>query len=350
MKKCPYCSAELLDNADFCLYCMRSLDKKRALNHTVKKPYLKYAVIGVSVFLLIGGISAFTVLKFRHKPKQKAVFNQENTSDVFLPNKENPETGSENISGYNNSLTQSNRFAAAKNEASSENTSTGSADTSDYSTAAAAKSTGSSSSGSGSGSKYEASEISKSEKSHSSASSKSDAISNPDSSDEQPITSSSDGQTDKPAQTWEIRDLGSGIEITGIETYNSTGNYEIPSQINGKNVVGIGFRAFYYERAIKSIILPETLTYIGDQAFAYCDALGKIIIPRNVTKIGVNAFSPCSNLSAVYIASKNISIGSYAFSNTYNRSVNLTIYAPAAVMDKETAKALWSADYKEWNG
>lgn len=349
MKKCPYCSAELLDNADFCLYCMRSLDKKQALNHSFKKPYLKYAVIGISVFLLIGGISAFTVLKFRRKPKQKAVFNQENTSDVFLPNKENPETGSENIIGYN-SLTQSNRFTAAKNEASAENTSTGSADTSDYSTAAAAKSTGSSSSDSGSGSKYEASEISKSERSDSSASSKSDAISNPDSSDEQQITSNSDGQTDKPAQIWEIRDLGSGIEITGIETYNSTGNYEIPSQINGKNVVGIGFRAFYYERSIKSIILPETLTYIGDQAFAYCDALGKIIIPRNVTKIGVNAFLPCSNLSAVYVASKNISIGSSAFSNTYNRSVNLTIYAPAAVMDKETAKALWSADYKEWNG
>ena len=31
MKKCPYCSAEILDNAEFCLHCMKQLNKKQAV-------------------------------------------------------------------------------------------------------------------------------------------------------------------------------------------------------------------------------------------------------------------------------------------------------------------------------
>lgn len=349
MKKCPYCSAELLDNADFCLYCMRSLDKKQALNHSFKKPYLKYVIIGICAVLFIGSASAFIAVRFKHKSAKNNISNQENTSSL-LPGTDSPVYNGEiNGNGYDNFYTKSN-ISAAKNKASSENTESEYNGASDYSVPADTGNNGKSSVTASGGSKYKTSDIEKSEESNDCTPSSSDVISNPVSSAEQSVISNSGEQKEEPVQVWTTRNVNGGIEITGIKTHNSTGNYEVPSQIDGKNVVGIGQQAFNYEKSIKNITLPETLTYIDDKAFANCNALTKIVIPKNVTRIGVNAFLPCENLSAVYIASKNISIGSYAFSDIYHRSVSLTIYAPAEVIDKASAKAMWSADYKEWNG
>lgn len=162
--------------------------------------------------------------------------------------------------------------------------------------------------------------------------------------------SSSQPQTPEVNEPWLTQDVEGGVEITGIGEKVSSGNYTIPSQINGKTVVGIGNQAFYYESGVKKITLPETLTYIGEQAFANAGGLTSVVIPSRVTSIKSNAFTSCTFLADVYIKSENISIDSHAFSTVYQRNVTLTIHAPSGVMNSMQARMLWDAEYEEWNG
>ena len=52
MKKCPYCHAELQDEASFCLYCMRNLIDKATIE-TPKKRISKKVKITISILLAI---------------------------------------------------------------------------------------------------------------------------------------------------------------------------------------------------------------------------------------------------------------------------------------------------------
>ena len=140
------------------------------------------------------------------------------------------------------------------------------------------------------------------------------------------------------------------MEITGINTTSPDGVYTIPASIGGKTVVGIGNGAFYYNTSIKQMTLPDTLEYIGDQAFYHVNGLTSITIPSRVTSLGYNAFTNCANLSSVYIRSTALDLGSGHFSTVYQRSVDLTIYAPPGVITATEAILYWDADYVEWNG
>lgn len=57
----------------------------------------------------------------------------------------------------------------------------------------------------------------------------------------------------------------------------------------GVKVVGIGTRAFY-NRIMKSLTLPDTITSIGKNAFNSADIADTLIIPDSVTSIGEEAF------------------------------------------------------------
>ena len=163
-------------------------------------------------------------------------------------------------------------------------------------------------------------------------------------------TQSTVSQPTQDAQRWSTKEVLGGVEITGSSIQDPSGTYEIPSLIDGKPVVGISDRAFYYESDIRSVILPETLKYIGEQAFAYANNIKSIVIPGSVTEIKSNAFTECSQLADIYISSTNITIASNAFSTTYQRSVSLTLHAPASVMNATTASLYWDAAFEEWYG
>lgn len=168
-----------------------------------------------------------------------------------------------------------------------------------------------------------------------------------------PSTSSTQSTVSQPTQEvqrWSTKEVLGGVEITGSSIQDPSGTYEIPSLIDGKPVVGISDRAFYYESAVRSVILPETLKYIGEQAFAHANNIKSIVIPSSVTEIKSNAFTECSQLADIYIKSTNITIASNAFSTTYQRNVSLTIHAPASVMTSVTASLYWDAAFEEWYG
>lgn len=53
MKKCPYCKAQLQENARFCLYCMKSLDEKQPVSFSRKRNFLPLALVAVLLVAML---------------------------------------------------------------------------------------------------------------------------------------------------------------------------------------------------------------------------------------------------------------------------------------------------------
>ncbi len=79
------------------------------------------------------------------------------------------------------------------------------------------------------------------------------------------------------------------------------GDVEIPAEINGKPVTRVEEFAFQNCTAVKSVIIPSTVTFIGWGAFNGCTAMESIFIPASVREIEYGAFYNCSSLKAAYV-------------------------------------------------
>ena len=183
-------------------------------------------------------------------------------------------------------------------------------------------------------------------------------------------------------------ELGSGVEEIGDSAfldsavYNSAEGNEIylggwflglkdatASSVEIKDgTVGIANNAFYGNKSLSSITLPNSVKYIGmhafaasdivsivtgsgvkkisDQAFLYCEklvdvALGsfdyvnKVIADSSLEYIGTYAFMNCTRLERIEIPDTVKDIGAYAFRNTeiYNSALTGAVYADNWVVD-----------------
>lgn len=73
----------------------------------------------------------------------------------------------------------------------------------------------------------------------------------------------------------------------------------IPEQIEGFPVVWIGKKAFLSNKALRKIVLPETLAGIGDWAFACCGGLEKVTLPYRRLEVGQGVFRECPALTQI---------------------------------------------------
>ena len=97
----------------------------------------------------------------------------------------------------------------------------------------------------------------------------------------------------------------------------------IPAEIDGHGVTGIANGAFFENRDLMSVIIPDGMMSIGDGAFFSCYHLTSVTIPDTVISIGNRAFESCS-LTSVDIPDSVVSIGYLAFavcSNLTNVSI-----------------------------
>lgn len=105
--------------------------------------------------------------------------------------------------------------------------------------------------------------------------------------------------------TYEITADGSGAVVTGFIPAAQAQTAEIPSELGGLPVTGIGDDAFRLCDSLSEITLPDSLTSIGNSAFSFCDSLTALTIPANVSVIGAGVFEQCSALQNIRVAEDN---------------------------------------------
>ncbi len=103
---------------------------------------------------------------------------------------------------------------------------------------------------------------------------------------------------------YELNDNGDGYIVTGIGTCADT-NIIIPSVYNELPVLEIGESAFEGYQNIVSVVLPHTIETIGYSAFWGC-GIKTINIPENVSYIDIYVFAHCSNLTSITVDANNM--------------------------------------------
>ena len=66
---------------------------------------------------------------------------------------------------------------------------------------------------------------------------------------------------------------------------------------------------------LKSVKLPETVTYTGESAFQDCTNLESINLPSGITMIRSYTFASCTSLKEITIPENVYSVGTFAFSD-----------------------------------
>ena len=92
-----------------------------------------------------------------------------------------------------------------------------------------------------------------------------------------------------------------------------TVSIEVPTRINGTEIVAVEKNGFFDYDELKSMELPATLTTLGEMAFYGADNLEKIVIPDKVQVISKACFRSCDSLSEVVFGSGVRTIGQQAF-------------------------------------
>ncbi len=132
--------------------------------------------------------------------------------------------------------------------------------------------------------------------------------------------------------TGQTVDPENDIVITGVKTPSADGVYHIPSYIDGKRVIAIGAIAFN-PLDVKEVVLGETI--------------------RNVDQ---NAFIGCYNIAKFYVSSDVLYISRSAFTDATRRNCTLTFYSSAQCLDVISDDCLkdavfrYRAEWKEWDG
>ena len=110
------------------------------------------------------------------------------------------------------------------------------------------------------------------------------------------------------------------------------GTVEIPATLGGYPVTGIKMQAFIECTSLKSVSMPESMTWIGDSAFAGCTGLEQVEISPNLTTIWPNSFYSCNGLTSVVVPDKVTRIESLAFFGCLNLE-SITIPASVTTLD-----------------
>ena len=115
--------------------------------------------------------------------------------------------------------------------------------------------------------------------------------------------------------------------VTNYKYNGAAADVTIPSRYKGKPVTTIGHAAFF-NSAVTSVTIPDSVTSISDDAFVNCPQLTNISIPNSVTYIGFSAFNSCTSLKSITLPSSLSTIQSYTFCNCGNLE---TIRIPVSV-------------------
>lgn len=96
---------------------------------------------------------------------------------------------------------------------------------------------------------------------------------------------------------------------------------EIPAEIDGALVTGIGTRAFQNCTTIKKLTIPDGVTVINTGAFSGCKNLEELYYNCSLTSIGTTPFLNCTALKMIYIGESVSSIAVNKDNSCYGTAV-----------------------------
>lgn len=105
-----------------------------------------------------------------------------------------------------------------------------------------------------------------------------------------------------PLFDFEFTPDNTAVIVTNYKYNGAAADVTIPSRYQGKPVTTIGHAAFF-NSAVTSVTIPDSVTSISDEAFINCPQLTNISIPNSVTYIGFSAFSSCTSLKSITLPS-----------------------------------------------
>lgn len=104
------------------------------------------------------------------------------------------------------------------------------------------------------------------------------------------------------AQLFDFAFTPDNTAVIVIRYKGTAADVTIPSRYKGKPVTMIDHAAFY-NSAVTSVTIPDSVTSIPDSAFGFCSQLTNISIPNSVTYIGFSAFNSCTSLKSITLPS-----------------------------------------------
>ena len=114
-------------------------------------------------------------------------------------------------------------------------------------------------------------------------------------------------------------DLAFGF-AEGANNYAVTGRGEctaaavyIPAYVDGREIKFIAEQAFFGDKLLTALTLPETVDTIETAAFAFCTGLNELVLPDNVLMVSPDAFFGCSGLTKVVLPDNIFTIHPSAF-------------------------------------
>lgn len=120
------------------------------------------------------------------------------------------------------------------------------------------------------------------------------------------------------------------------------------------SITSVGRAAFAYCQGLDSVTLPENLTVIRDMLFASCESLRRVVIPEGVTCIENTAFNSCWSLDSLTIPNSVTTIEDWAFAGCKSlshveMSRNLTYVGKGAFGDCGALKSVLITDLSAWS-
>lgn len=91
---------------------------------------------------------------------------------------------------------------------------------------------------------------------------------------------------------------------------NKVVSYEVPGTVRR-----IGYNAFYGNKYIKSVSIPDEVSVIDNWAFMFCESLEEINIPKNLKKITGQCFDCCYALKEIVLPEGLTEIDYYGFAD-----------------------------------
>ena len=137
--------------------------------------------------------------------------------------------------------------------------------------------------------------------------------------------------------------IGPKVEVIPEEAFIRSNIYKLVfAERTDAIPLKIGNAAFFENKNIKEIILPNGTDSIGQQAFDCCFGLTSVTIPNSVTCIGNSAFYGCSALTSVICQARNVpAMGRSCFTSVPQSSA--TLYVPSSSIEAYKSADQWKS-------